>query len=81
MVQRHFEEDHLYANHDQGLDQQGSVVLGTGVVEHSARISAGASRFCKRSYLRKDATSMINGMSREKPALDLVLCIEYVWSA
>jgi hypothetical protein len=24
---------------------------------------------------------MINGISSEKPALDLVRCIEYVWSA
>jgi len=28
-----------------------------------------------------DATSIINGMSSEKPALDFVRCIEYVWSA
>jgi hypothetical protein len=30
--------------------------------------------------LSSDATSMIRGMSREKPALDLVRCIEYAWS-
>jgi len=28
-----------------------------------------------------DATSIINGISRENPALDFVRCIEYIWSA
>lgn len=31
-------------------------------------------------HLKKEATSMINGMSREKPALDLLRCIESAWS-
>jgi hypothetical protein len=33
------------------------------------------------TYLKIDATNMINGMSNENPALDFVRCIEYVWSA
>ena len=28
-----------------------------------------------------DATNIIKGISSEKPALDFVLCMEYVWSA
>lgn len=32
------------------------------------------------TYLKAEATNMISGMSKEKPALDLFLCIEYVWS-
>jgi hypothetical protein len=32
-------------------------------------------------YLRIEATSMIRGMSREKPAEDLVLWILHIWSA
>jgi hypothetical protein len=31
---------------------------------------------CGVTNLRSDATSMMSGMSREKPALDLVRCIE-----
>jgi hypothetical protein len=31
--------------------------------------------------LRIDATSIIRGMSREKPVLDLVRWIETIWSA
>lgn len=31
-------------------------------------------------YLSSEATSMMSGMSREKPALDFVRCIEYAWS-
>jgi len=31
-------------------------------------------------YLNSDATSMINGISREKPALDLFRRIEMAWS-
>ncbi len=31
-------------------------------------------------YLNRDATSMMSGMSREKPALDLVRYMERAWS-
>jgi hypothetical protein len=33
------------------------------------------------SYLSRDATSIIRGISSENPALDFVRCIAYVWSA
>jgi len=33
------------------------------------------------SYLRIDATSMMRGMSREKPSLDLERWIAMIWSA
>ena len=33
------------------------------------------------TYLKIDATNIINGISSENPALDFVRCIEYVWSA
>lgn len=32
------------------------------------------------AHLNRDATSMIRGMSREKPALVLLRCIETAWS-
>lgn len=34
----------------------------------------------KLTYLSIEATSMIRGMSREKPALDFVLCMDTAWS-
>lgn len=35
---------------------------------------------CVSPHLKKEATSIISGMSKEKPALDLFRCIEKAWS-
>ncbi len=84
MIEGNFQQNQLDGNHDERLYEQRPVEFCARVVEYSADPRQHRD-LCARSkaasYLRTDATSIINGISNEKPALDLVLCMEYVWSA
>lgn len=85
VLQSNLQQNHLDANHDNGLHKQRGRIVGTEPVEHpieavntfpSPMTTAGV-----MSYLRIDATSMINGTSNENPADVLVRCMLYIWSA
>ena len=86
MVEGDFKEDELDHNHKQRLRKQAQVILGVRPVKDSAqRESQKVSQCCCRgggvgSNLRKEATSIMRGMSREKPALLLDRCMEMIWS-
>lgn len=84
VIESNLQQNQLNSNHDERLDEQRRVEFRARVVEHSAYPRQHRSLFARpnaASYLKTDATSMINGISKEKPALDLVRCMEYVWSA
>lgn len=84
MVESDLQQDHLHYNHDDGLDQQGIVEVRLGPVEEPGRGEVsqvpGMLVVGCRNYFKMDATSMMSGMSRENPALDLFLCIDNAWS-
>lgn len=87
VIQRNFQQQDLHHHHEKRLYQQRTVESGTGVVEYPAGGQSLAQDTFWRtwlgtepSHLKKEATSMINGMSREKPALDLLRCMERAWS-
>ncbi len=83
MVQRDLQQDDLHRDHDDRLDEERIVVFRAGVVEYPAargRVSrcpsAEEPKQQRQTYLSSEATSIMSGISREKPALDLVRCIE-----
>ena len=83
VVEGNFQQDNLDDDHDERLNEQGDVESCAGVVEYPAkRATSSACSKRKRkpnrsiSHLHSDATSIINGMSSENPALDLFRCIE-----
>lgn len=92
MVEGDFEQHQLYAYHYHRLDEQRRVEPRAGVIEDSARgaaqcqlgpcnlINGIQEASVGRPYLNIEATSMISGMSRENPALDLLRCIDMTWS-
>ena len=92
MVQGYLEQQKLHYDMEEGLDEQRGVESCAGVVEDpvggpgvstSEVRGPAVSRRAEQwglSHLKKEATSMMSGMSREKPALDLLRCIATAWS-
>lgn len=82
MIEGNSEQDDLNSDHDDRLYEQTRIELRAGIVEDPV----GGQSVCAGeagggvAHLRKDATSMISGMSSEKPALDRLRCIEMAWS-
>jgi len=84
VVEGNFQQDNLDDDHDERLNEQGDVESCAGVVEYPKRkgvsdlsrggILDGYGRPC--TDLHSEATSMMRGISNEKPALDLLRCIE-----
>jgi hypothetical protein len=64
------------------LYQEGVVISRAGEIEYPVRgsacehVSIGTGRETANTNLSSEATSIIRGMSREKPALDLVRYME-----
>lgn len=83
MIQSNLQENKLHDYHDNRLYQEGIIESRAGVVEYPASLPnqhivqvlllLGQASV---SHLSIEATSMIRGMSKEKPALDFELCIE-----
>lgn len=81
VVEGNLQEDDLDHHHDQGLDEQRDVEAGAGVVEYPGSGRGGqrghwVQEFKRATDLHNDATSMMSGISSEKPALDRFRCIE-----
>lgn len=84
MCEGDVEEETLHYDHDEGLDEEGRVVTSPDPVENPAITSQRPTLLsCRaiRAYLRIEASSIIRGMSREKPEEVRVRWIEYIWSA
>jgi hypothetical protein len=76
----------LNRNHDESLYEQRRIESRAWVVEYSAqlksvKVGSEVRKSGSAAYFSIDATSIINGISSENPALDFVRCIEYIWSA
>lgn len=85
VVERNLEEDHLHGHHEERLHEQTYIEARAGPVVDSAIAACQHRRglvdeAIGGTDLSKEATSMMRGMSREKPALDLLRCIEMAWS-
>jgi hypothetical protein len=83
VVQRDFEEHELHDNHEAGLQKERVAVVCPEPVEdpgsRSFQYSHATPTFRTRvPYLRIEATSIIRGMSSEKPSLLLERWIEKI---
>jgi hypothetical protein len=75
IVQCDFEKDNLHHDHEAGLDEKGAAVVCTEPVKHSinsCQLMYQVSSLVSYSYFSIEATSMMRGMSREKPSLFFV---------
>ena len=84
VVQRDFEEDELDDDHETGLEKERIAVVCAEPVEDSVDRSQHIRPTCPLvhcPYLSIEATSMMRGMSREKPSLLFDRWIEKIWSA
>lgn len=85
MIQGYLQQQQLHYYHQEGLYEQCRVEPGARVVEYPALRqvspeSRAIASIPEAPYLNMDAMSMIKGMSKEKPALDLLRCIDIAWS-
>jgi hypothetical protein len=65
------EEDALHDNHDEGLDEEGVVVTCDDPVEYSVELTISLEAILAHGdklYFRIEASSIMRGISREKPA-------------
>lgn len=84
VVKPDLQQDELHADHDEGLDQESSIVFRSGIVEDPVGRVVCQIWTClcdgygsqARTYLMNDATNMMSGMSSENPALDRLRYIE-----
>lgn len=82
MQQSDVEKEQLHEDHDAGLDEKRRVVAGAKPVEQPdmevSKVYMMNDNTRARSYLRILATSIISGMSSEKPALERFLLIDQI---
>jgi hypothetical protein len=87
MVKGDFQENKLNYDIDTGLYKQCKVVFRSGIIKYSTDSSQHKHSLdqCEpdssNPHLNIEATNMISGISREKPALDFTRRIDIAWSA